>query len=66
MRIAWGHFYQTHRLHDLRVEDGETELQPAERADHRILGFDQQLGGGAVRLRAEVDERRVDDPRCAT
>jgi hypothetical protein len=66
LRAAWGLFHQTQRLYELQVEDGETHFQPAERAEHRIVGFEHEFGARDRRpfvLRAEVYERRIRDPR---
>lgn len=65
LRFAWGFFYQSQRLYELQVEDGETEYQSSERAEHRILGFEHEFGtdGGHFTFRAELYERRVADPR---
>lgn len=69
LRAAWGFFHQTQRVYELQVEDGETEFFPAERAEHRILGFEHRFGSegaGSARpltLRTELYERRIHDPR---
>lgn len=66
LMVAWGFFYQTQRLYELQVEDGEDRFFPAERAEHRILGFEHHLGRRKNRslvLRLELYERRIRDPR---
>ena len=69
LRLAWGIFHQSQRLYELPVEDGETEFHPAERAEHRILGFEHTFEGrqGArfrpLTFRAEVYERRISASR---
>lgn len=66
LRVAWGHYFQSHRLHELRVEDGESVFQQGERAEHRILGIDHVFGTrrlGPLSVRLELYDRRVDDPR---
>ncbi len=69
VRAAWGHFYQSHRPHELRVEDGESRFQPAERAEHVIVGVDHRFGGGGwaarhgIRARVELYARAISDPR---
>ncbi|HEV8580974.1 MAG TPA: TonB-dependent receptor [Thermoanaerobaculia bacterium] len=55
-RFAWGWYYQSQRPNELQVEDGETELTRAERAEHRILGFEHRRDSGAT-LRVEVYQR---------
>lgn len=64
LRAAWGHFFQTQRPYELAVEDFETELHPAERAEHRVLGFEHRFGRRrGTALRVEVWNRRIRDPR---
>ncbi len=65
LRLAWGFSHQTQRLYELQVEDGETEFSGAERAEHRILGYERTFDrrGGPRVLRVELYERRVEDPR---
>lgn len=62
LRAGWGRFHQSQRPHELEVEFGETELYPAQHADHLTLGFERQLSGGA-RLRVDAYHREVSDPR---
>jgi outer membrane cobalamin receptor len=61
LRAAWGKFYQPHRLNELQVEDGATRLYPAQVAEHRLLGFEHELGNGLL-LRAEVYQKKISDP----
>lgn len=56
-RAAWGIYYQAEGLQQIAVGDGQTAFYPAERAEHRVLGLEQQLPGG-VGLRLEAYERR--------
>ncbi len=56
-RFAWGWFYQSQRPNELQVEDGETELARAERAEHLILGYEHRRASGAL-LRVEAYRRR--------
>jgi hypothetical protein len=57
-RFAWGWFYQSQRPNELQVEDGETELAPAEWAEHLILGYEHRRESGAL-LRMEAYRRRL-------
>ncbi|HEX6864494.1 MAG TPA: TonB-dependent receptor, partial [Thermoanaerobaculia bacterium] len=58
LRFAWGWFYQSQRPNELQVEDGETELAPAEWAEHLILGYEHRRESGAL-LRVEAYRRRL-------
>jgi hypothetical protein len=57
LRASWGRFYQAQGLNELQVEDGVTAFQPAERADHALLGAEQDFGRG-YSARAEVYDKR--------
>lgn len=46
VRAAWGFFHQPQAIHELQVEDGVTEYQPAQRSEHRVLGFEHSFGRG--------------------
>ena len=46
------------------MEDGETRFAPAERSEHRVLGYERVLGQGLLRaLRVEAYQRKIRDPR---
>jgi hypothetical protein len=63
LRAAWGRFNQSQRPYELQVEDGETEFNPIERSDTRVLGFEhlfERPRGFA--LRVELYQRRILDP----
>ncbi len=62
LRGAWGHFYQSHGLHELMVADGDDTFYAPQRAEHRIIGLEQRLGDGTS-LRLEAYKRLVTDPR---
>jgi len=61
-RLAWGWFYQSQRPNELQVEDGETALARAERAEHRILGFEHRRESGAT-VRVEAYQRLLSRSR---
>lgn len=74
LTAAWGHFYQSQRVYELQVEDGEARFFPSERSEHRILGFEHSFSRdrdpqAAVRrrepltLRVELYEHRIRRPR---
>src|SRR5262249_53289587 len=60
-RIAWGLFVQPQGIHELHVEDGQNRFFPVQRAEHRILGFEQMVFGN-VRLKAEAYQKLIRDP----
>ncbi|MEA2560305.1 MAG: hypothetical protein QOH06_1809 [Acidobacteriota bacterium] len=64
VRASWGHFHQSQRPYELQVEDGETRFSPAERSEHRVIGYERVLGAGYLRaLRIEAYQRQIRDPR---
>lgn len=58
VRLSWGWFYQSQRPNELQVEDGDTALRRAERAEHRVLELEYRLPTGAA-IRIETFERRT-------
>ncbi|HEX5714675.1 MAG TPA: TonB-dependent receptor, partial [Thermoanaerobaculia bacterium] len=66
VRASWGHFHQSQRPYELQVEDGETRFSPAERSEHRVIGYERVIGPGRLGLRAlriEAYQREIRDPR---
>jgi outer membrane receptor protein involved in Fe transport len=61
LRLGWGHFYQSQRPYELRVQFGETEFQPAQRAEQLIVGYETDLGPG-MSLKIDAYARSVTDP----
>ncbi|MCB1055657.1 MAG: TonB-dependent receptor [Acidobacteria bacterium] len=63
-RLAWGRYYQSQRPYERQVGDGATEIFPAERSEHRVLGVEHRFRGPArLHLRVEAYERRTGNPR---
>jgi hypothetical protein len=56
-RASWGWYYQTQRPNELQVEDEETRLQRAERAEHRDLQLDFSPSAD-TRFRIDLFQRR--------
>jgi outer membrane receptor protein involved in Fe transport len=62
LRAGWGHYYQSLRPHELRVEEGETTFPRDERAEQVVVGFDHRFSSG-VHARIEAYDRRITAPR---
>ena len=62
LRAAFGIYSQAHTLQDLSVVDGDTVFARAERAEHRVLGVEHELGAGWT-VRGEAFQRLLRDPR---
>jgi len=60
-RLGWGHFYQSQRPYELRVQFGETEFLPAQRAEQITAGYEAEIGNSYI-LRVDAYARRVSDP----
>lgn len=63
LRLGWGHYYQSQQPEELQVQDGETQLSRAERAEHRAISFDHRLTD-EISLRAEIFEKQYRDLRA--
>jgi len=59
---SWGRFQQFQGIEELQVEDGVDRFQPAQRADHLVLGLEQGLGSGFT-LRAEAYRKDYGRPK---
>ena len=46
LRAGWGYYYQTQGIDQLRVQFGEFDYDPAERAEHFVLGFEHFFRNG--------------------
>ncbi len=65
LRASWGIYFQSQRPNELQVEDGETRVWGAERAEHRIFGLEKGFttSRGRYRLRLDAYERLLSDLR---
>lgn len=70
LRWSWGVFHQSQGIHELQAEDGVARYFPAQRAEHRLIGFEHALpsdrGPGALRgaaLRVELYQKVMSDLR---
>jgi hypothetical protein len=61
VRLGWGHFYQSQRPYELRVQYGETDFLPAQRAEQIVAGYQTQIGSRHL-LKIDAYARRVSDP----
>ncbi len=61
LRLGWGHFYQSQRPYELRVEFGETEFQTAQRAEQIVVGYETEIGDHYL-FKVDAYARRVSDP----
>ena len=62
LRAAYGLYTQAHTLQDLSIIDGDTTFARAERAEHRVIGVEHEIGAGWT-LRSEAFERVIENPR---
>lgn len=62
LRASWARMHQSDDLLELQVEDGFADFQPAQRADHFILGLEQRTASG-IGLRLEAFRKELDRPR---
>jgi outer membrane receptor protein involved in Fe transport len=63
LRWSLGRYFQPQGLHELQVEDGVTDVYPAQRADHAVIGVEHRLGERYL-LRAEAYRKSLDRPRA--
>lgn len=62
LRFGWGHAYQSQRPNELAVEDDDFSFYPAERSEHRTLGWEKGFARG-MRLRVDAFQRLGTDLR---
>ncbi|MCP3961409.1 MAG: TonB-dependent receptor [bacterium] len=62
VRAAWGHFFQSQRLYELQVEDGETDFLQAELTEQSALGYEHKYRSGSI-LSLNLYHRDIQDPR---
>jgi hypothetical protein len=63
LRWSLGRYFQPQGLHELQVEDGVTDLYPAQRADQAVIGAEQRLGERYL-LRVEAYRKSLDRLRA--
>ena len=62
IRASWGEYRQAQGLHELGVVDDDVTFYRAEKAEHRVIGFETTLPGD-VNFRADIYQRITDNPR---
>jgi hypothetical protein len=62
IRAAWGRYAQSQPLFSVQVEDGERTVAPADVAEHRVAGIEQNITRGFVG-RLELYQRRMSPVR---
>lgn len=60
LRVAWGRYWQFQSLNDFDAAHGQTAPNPAELAEHVVLGLEHRFGNG-VGLRLEGYAKRMPD-----
>lgn len=64
LRAAWGKYYQSQRLNELQIEDGESTYHRTQLAEHWLISLERQLDRGlGVRLEAYYKDIRRPRPR---
>lgn len=58
VRVAWGLFHQAQGVSELGITDGITTFAPAQRAEHRLVSVEHELGNG-LRGRLELYQKRL-------
>jgi hypothetical protein len=58
LRASAGRYYQSQDVHELQIEDGETEFYPAQLADHFIVGLQHYFPSGLA-FRSEIYSKRM-------
>jgi outer membrane receptor protein involved in Fe transport len=57
LRAAWGRYYQSERINEMSVQDGETIFLPATLAEHKVVGLEHRFESGIqVRLEGYLKE----------
>jgi outer membrane receptor protein involved in Fe transport len=62
VRAAWGQVFQSQRPYELQVEDGETEISPAERSEHYVVSYERRAASGSG-WRIGAYQRETSNPR---
>jgi outer membrane receptor for ferrienterochelin and colicin len=62
LRGGWGYFYQSQRMHEIKVAYGETAFFPRQLSKHWVAGLEHTFGNG-LNLRFESYYKKISDIR---
>ncbi len=63
LRLTAGRFHQAEQIHELQAADGVDQYQPAQFADHYIVGLQHRFGQSGLSMRLEGFYKRFSDPK---
>ncbi|MFQ5632587.1 MAG: TonB-dependent receptor plug domain-containing protein, partial [bacterium] len=58
IRAGWGKFYQTQKIHQLQIIDGEKTFRPAALSEHYVIGLEHEFDNG-IYVRLEAYQKRL-------
>lgn len=62
LRMSWGQYYQSHKPHELDVQDGDFTYYEAEKTHQYTVGYEAQFGKD-FKFRCDAYYRVCDNPR---
>ena len=62
LRAGWGYFYQSEGIHEVRVNEGESQFYPATLAKHWVAGFEHTFKNN-INFRMEGYYKKLSDVR---
>jgi len=63
LRLTAGRFHQAEQIHELPAADGVDRFQPAQFADHYIIGLQHRFAQSGLSMRLEAFHKRFRDPK---
>jgi len=63
LRVGWGRYSQAQGIHELNISDLEDDFQPAQSADHLIVGMDYAFAKPGINVRLEAYQKDADKTR---
>ncbi len=64
LRLGWGRYSQAQDLHELNISDLETNFQPAQQANHLIVGVDYAFRRLGINMRLEAYRKHANKTRA--